>query len=91
MIAYSYQQLLELLPHFNKRPNICCDCGEEKPIGEFYLRKSGRSKGLRTGRCILCARKAAIKWKHDNRERFNANRSRRRKEIREAKRGSKPL
>lgn len=71
MIARDIKQLEARLPHGNRTRNVCSTCNVEKPLGEFYMRLTGRSAGLRTGKCRECTRATALAWNNQNRAHVN--------------------
>ena len=64
---------------------ICTKCGEEKPLTEFNFKNKARGK--RQSQCKECQRKRErelynMVYKNKNRELYNENRRKWRKEMR---------
>jgi hypothetical protein len=47
---------------------VCTDCGQRKPLTEFYLRKKGRDTGYRLGFCRICSSKRCAAYREGHKE-----------------------
>lgn len=56
-----------------KETKICNKCKTEKPISDYYVRKSGKEEGYILPNCKNCISKNSTIWKRKNRKRDNKN------------------
>ena len=55
------------------KKKVCSNCGIEKPLDAFSIRRDGKGRGGRASWCKRCASDHAMAWNRSNPERFRKN------------------